>query len=251
MKKITLACLIVTALTIGLSPTVAAEKYLWPCPQDESDAKLIRDLKEALSDVDHIVPNVPPEEEKYLRAEYDALIPSSFNEKTGKFKESELPQNVQLTRFAALESRPLYHPWLVRAQLRNVLDEISALEKPDPNPRYLDTDATQLLRAIRSASTLASFDTSIHNYVNAVAERRAPNPLGDKGEVTKLQGRPLGLFLGMQRFEECKLARVASRTGILAPRRELGSDDKSRRVTAGSDPVPNSLTAWDRSPSER
>lgn len=149
-------------------------------------------IKEELKRIDAHVPNIPPDEEKYFRKEYETIMNSS-----------SLSRAIRGERYAELQQRKLFHAWRLREQFAPLQLKLNDLfnEKQTSRGKYKSVPANQLAQAIDLFSDVIRFKEETVEYIDRDPENRAAN----------FAAIGLGVsFIGssLEEFMQCKLAQI-------------------------------------------
>ena len=109
MKHRSKATLVANCLKFGVvlvAPFASAADEFVTTQCDYGDSRAIEQITGALVEIDRVLPQVPPEEERYLAAEYKAPTEADQTDSA-----TQQVLNVRMTR---LQARPLYYVWQVR-----------------------------------------------------------------------------------------------------------------------------------------
>jgi hypothetical protein len=184
------------------------------------DPSLSENIGSSLRYLDTALPNVTPEEDKYLTAERAAMIELADEAST-----KHEPYTQADKRGANLESRRLYHVWLVRHDLieaqRSVefilLDQKHAYARMEagtapksyqPMDVFTNDDARKLYRALNALEALSALQRSTSELLLLESQRRSDQILSDKQRIN-LYSRNLQLVFNLKMYMQCKLAKFA------------------------------------------
>jgi hypothetical protein len=184
------------------------------------DPSLAEKIGSSLSYLDIALPNITPEEDRYLTSERAAMIELA-NDASAK-KE---PYTLSDKRGANLESRRLYHVWLVRHDLveaqRSVefilLDQKHAYARMEagtapksyqPMDFFTNDDARKLYRALNAVDALSALQRSTSEFLLLESQRRTDKLLSEKQWIS-VYSRNLQFVFNLKMFMQCKLAKFA------------------------------------------
>lgn len=173
------------------------------CMADDDQA-IVR-LIAALDSAAIALPNVPPEEDKYLIAEAKAARKLYF-ESTAN---NGLAQQSN-SRFLHLETRPLYHVWRVRNELVPAREKLATVLSTSGLVAYRkNAEAEKLDRA-------ASAGYAVNRYTVELTELLTRESIQSTGLLTgnqylTLRGDLLELNPTLAHYMACKLAKVMGR----------------------------------------
>ena len=173
-----------------------------------------------LADIDSSLPNIPPEEEKYLAAESAATDKLYQIESVKKISHS-----VTNARFHKLENRRLYFVWNVKLDLKKVIAAVdfilcdhdsayklwldgNAPSNWSPIKIYENPEATKLERAAGSLYSISNLQMSLREFLIR-EEAHGADPLLSSEQYNKLQGQHLAPMTDMAFYIKCKLAKAA------------------------------------------
>jgi hypothetical protein len=164
--------------------------------------------------IDEALPQIPPEEERYFKREYAALMgPMSWSGDAAT-------KAVFAQRFDELQKRRLFYVWQVRKELPQVAFEVEAVERPalefeafmegkfkgaPPSNAYADERANRLNRALRASSALSDLAIRMADLL----DRNSIKPLFSGQQFQILAFRTGMLVSNMNQYAECQLAKVA------------------------------------------
>ena len=196
MKLITYclaSCLTVTSLgaaAAGFDPAVPR------CVP--GDDRILDRMLASLQTADELMPNVPPEEEKYLVAE-SAAVKRVMDEEAERKVEDH---SRWLSMNRALRARPLYFVWAARNDLSEARRQIQAIRATNGVTTYRNSpEAEKLERATHAISALSRYAKSLEAALDSPVVK-VPVPTS----FSLYAGLYLNHDLG--RFMSCKLARV-------------------------------------------
>ena len=164
-----------------------------------SGEELIAKLSQDLVRADQVLPNIPPEEAKYINDE-GLAIKRIYRSKDQKYEYSTLVE-----RFSKLSSRPLYKVSNVRLALTNAKESLNKISSSSTGNMYYpkSVEADKLYRAIQATEPIAT-------YVTEVAEfSRMDTPPGMQNkQVVDLHGEAILMPGILQDFMICKLEKA-------------------------------------------
>lgn len=174
---------------------------------DEGLGRLLANVKE----IDKALPNIPPEEARYLEAEMESMMRAS--------KDSDAKSTgSRANKIAAkLLGRHFYPVWELRRSVKkaeNALVTITDLNPPNYGGDYIfygRSEAEKLRRASNSIRPIATLSVGIKDFLNST-EGRTGEYLSQK-DYNFFVGATYFLSANLGNYIQCKLAKiVASQT---------------------------------------
>jgi hypothetical protein len=198
-----------------------SETYISAACKSADDASVMG-IGQSLAHIGSVLPNVSPEESKYLEAE-SASVQLAYSE------ENAARRNHQVSgrRYADLISRPFYYLWKVRQNLQLAVEMTDAIVDAHARTKFegwgydlkknvgfpvipfKNADAIKLAWAIDSVSSLAAFAMSVSVFVTR-EEFRSGNELLTEGQRADVSSESELLAIRLQNFMTCKLAKSAA-----------------------------------------
>lgn len=180
------------------------------CPFAD-DADLQKNATSILDYADQVLPNVPPEEDRYLTAE-SAAAQKVYTDERKQNNWQEPTQGQGNRRYAALQARPLYTVWGVRKNIVEARKAITEILKPAPpilvtyrkNP-----EAEKLERATRALNSVNGYALSMQDFLTRQSFTSATLITSD--QYLRLYGGALVLTSDVGQYMDCKLAKVMGR----------------------------------------
>jgi hypothetical protein len=161
---------------------------------------------------DAALPNIPPEEDKYLTAE-SAAAKKVYDEELEKNNWNAPLQGQGNMRYAALEARPLYVVWGVRKDLATARQAIAAILASDPPGLVTyrkNPEAEKLERATRAIWPVTAY--SVHMEEFLTRQNLAPaKAMITSDQWTRLYSGALTLNTDLANYMSCKLAKIMGR----------------------------------------
>jgi hypothetical protein len=152
-----------------------------------------------------VLPNVPPEESKYLQAETDAA-----------YKLQPTNEAQSNARYAGLEKRPLYQVWVVRRSLTAAQDSIAAITNNDSSASAIykkSPEAEKLNRALRAETYAVNYSRAMTRFLTL--QERSPNGVMlTADQYSGLWGGVYSLPEDIGYYMDCKLAKVMGRQAL-------------------------------------
>ncbi|MBC8641621.1 hypothetical protein IAG25_32880 [Caballeronia sp. EK] len=179
------------------------------------DDASLKTLTATLDYADQVLPNIPPEEDRYLTAESTAAQ-KVYEEELKKNNWKAPAQSQGNTRYAALEARPLYTVWGVRNALAKAKLSIAAILDEGSGTGFVtyrkNPDAAKLDRALHAIYPLDAYALSMQ----ALLTKQTYVPQSHKIMLTadqwsKLYGGTSTLTTNLGYYMSCKLAKVMGR----------------------------------------
>ncbi|NLP64207.1 hypothetical protein [Paraburkholderia sacchari] len=163
-------------------------------------------LKNFIGQLDYadlVLPNVPPEEDRYLTAESAAAQKLYMDEST---------RGQGNMRYAALDARPLYVVWGVRKDLVDSKRAIAGiLEDGGPARSYRkNPEAEKLERATRALLPVTEYSLHMQDFLTR--QNLAPNKaIVTSEQWARLYSGALTLTSDLGYYMSCKLAKIMGR----------------------------------------
>ncbi|PMS17835.1 hypothetical protein C0Z18_18485 [Trinickia dabaoshanensis] len=171
-------------------------------------------LKKFIGQLDYaelVLPNIPPEEGRYLTAE-SAAAKKIYDEELEQNNWKAPLQGQGNMRYAALEARPLYVVWVVRKDIVKAKQAIAGiLEQGGPPRSYRkNQDAEKLERATRAL--LPVTDYALHMQDLLTRQNLMPTDrMLTSEQWTRLYSGALTLNSDLGYYMSCKLAKIMGR----------------------------------------
>ena len=182
---------------VSAAPAVESTNVLIACVSGGDEA--LRLMKGLLEAADESLPNVPPEEEKYLAAE-SATGLRMYKTELAANPPDHTPSN---KLYAALFSRPLYAAWEARKELRNARLAIQQIGQSEGRaivyPR--NVEAMKLRQAIQAVPSIARYEKALESFSNS------PFVTND---VMRVLTANFMLSQELSWYMECRLAKTVS-----------------------------------------
>jgi len=175
------------------------------CLALKSDDDLINGMIEILDYADRTIPNIPPEEEKYLTAEQAAALRLFREELTEKRSHEQSNE-----RFRKLQSRPLYYVWEVRETIAPTKEALAKIRTLDVSRTYKSDEAEKLDRAARSAYRVSDYAIHMQIYLKR-SEWGISAMQVSQSQYNELLSGALAINTSLADYEGCKLARLIGR----------------------------------------
>ncbi|KUZ36562.1 hypothetical protein [Burkholderia territorii] len=175
---------------------------------DAGLAKLISQLDYAAE----ALPNIPPEEDRYLTAESSAALKVYVEEQ--KQNNWEPPTQGQGNmRFAALAARPLYTVWKVRKDLAEAKRAIAGIVRDGGPARSYkgNPEAEKLERATRAIGPISTYSLQMQEFLTRQTLAQNNNMLVTPEQWARLYSGALTLDSGLGYYMSCKLAKIMGR----------------------------------------
>ncbi|CAN7777605.1 hypothetical protein LJR290_007900 [Variovorax sp. LjRoot290] len=185
-------CALLACSAIAATPEqLQAAKTLCQHHDDPSIVEVASQLDEA----DKVLPNIPPEEERYLKAERAAAA-RLMSEKDTR------PRAVQMR--SALRARPLYAVYELRMDLKKAQTAINAILAPDRWEDYpQNAEAEKLSRAVASLPELAIYAREV-----VVFEHNKQRVFVDEDRLAGLSIDAYVMQVDLAGYIRCKLAKA-------------------------------------------
>jgi hypothetical protein len=163
----------------------------------ESPRDTITKIKAALEVIDTNIPNIPPEERKFIERENNAMVSSATHD-----------QQAMVKHMTALESRPLYAAWEVRVQLEYAQSKVDEVFKEAGMAVFFydRENANVLHRMMTLATFVASVDSAVNKYLGHVADELVPELT--RPQLISVTQASAGLGFDIERAMQCQLASV-------------------------------------------
>lgn len=159
----------------------------------------VAELRSHLQVIDLNVPNVSPEERKFLEHEQNAFMELRSNE--AKAKALNTASN---RRMAELLSRPLYYAWQVRDPLESAIANVDAIYRNEGTSFFEAEDANVLDRMIQASTDVSYVASASHEYLDHVSSSIQPElTLDQVGAVAAASGQ---IGWELQFAMQCELA---------------------------------------------
>lgn len=175
------------------------------------DDASLQKLTAQLDYADQVLPNIPPEEDRYLTAE-SASAQKVYLEELEKNNWKAPIQGQGNTRYAALEARPLYTVWGVRKDLVEAKRAITEITRPEPglvNYRK-NQDAEKLERATKALSPVNKYALQIQKLLTRQTFV-SNSVLITSDQYSRLYSGALTLTSDLGYYMSCKLAKIMGR----------------------------------------
>ena len=205
------------AIFAGFSGSVAlAQKDFDPAETRcmRADDSIISSLLSQIDYADQNLPNIPPEEQRYLDAESAAAARMYKDE--SQSEASSYARSTQIYR--NLYSRPLYTVWAFRKTIEPARSALKRVLKQQPNPALGDPDyitykknpeAEKLERAAPAISAVGQYTIALQNLLTKIGEQNYSSIT--QSQWTRLLGSAYGASYDLPAFIECKLAKIMGR----------------------------------------
>lgn len=177
------------------------------CMLDHGDT--ISSLLHEIDMVDNALPNVPPEEARYLEAESkgalgvaqeDAAKGTSFDPVTDK-------------RLESLYARPLYPIWEFRPVLEKTRKALEQVMKPTMGLQtYNNPDAEILVREMRASAHIAAYSRAAERLI----QRLKAAPIMTTAQYDRLEYDSGIMPLRFAYVMRCRLAKIMGRQTVTA-----------------------------------
>lgn len=176
-----------------------------------SDDASLQNMTAQLDYAEQVLPNIPPEEDRYLTAE-SAAAQKVYQEELEKNNWKEPTQGQGNMRYAALEARPLYTVWGVRKDLVEAKRAITEIIKPGPGLVIYrkNQDAEKLERATKALYPVNRYALHIQELL-ARQMLTSNNLLITSDQYSRLYSGALTLTSDLGYYMSCKLAKVMGR----------------------------------------
>lgn len=207
--------IVFTCLLLGLMYIPAFADNNNPNDYDPAESRCVRANDETINRlisnldyVDHALPNIPPEEQHYLEAEYNRAL-DTLNEEM--LKNGKAPKGNKM--FYKLSLRPLYDVWYLRRTIEPARLALERVLKRQPHPENGDADfityknnpeAEKLERASMAEFQVEGFVTQLDIYLDKIEYQQ--KPFSDDTYV-RLLGNG-GMADDLSAFINCKLAKI-------------------------------------------
>ncbi len=165
-----------------------------------------------LESIDQLLPNIPPEETKYLELEYALAMRIGMEE--SKDKIPGLPRSSKMLN--SLSNRPLYKVWELRKVLVSTREEVDKIlakrtqskeSNVDPNTHYpKDDEAEKLYRAINASYQLAVFSRAVEVFSNS--HDQSTQPILTSEQLSSMHISSLLMPIEARLYMHCKLAKI-------------------------------------------
>lgn len=176
------------------------------------DEQIGSKLMSTLDYANQVLPNIPPEEERYLKAESDAAQKVYRQEMEQNNWKSQVGGQGQ-RRFGALAQRPLYDVWELRnrlAELRAEFENILQASNDGAGLAYRKVpEAAKLSRATHSLLALNSYTLTLGQFL--AKQERGRFQVISSEQYDRLYSGALMLPVNLHNYMDCKLARVVGR----------------------------------------
>ncbi|MGS1060087.1 hypothetical protein [Burkholderia glumae] len=198
-----------------VSPAFSAEL---PKDYDPADTRCgfddasLNNVLGQLAYADQALPNIPPEEDRYLTVE-SAAAKKVYEEELKKNDWNPPLQGQGNMRYAALEARPLYVVWNLRKELAEAQRKITEILKP-PVPIFVtyrkNPEAEKLERATRALLSVTEYSLRMQDFLTR--QNLAPNSaMITSDQWSRLYSGALTLNSDLGYFMSCKLAKIMGR----------------------------------------
>lgn len=212
--KITYAVFLALGLSVAL-PAFSADR---PKDYDPAETRCSgfddASLKNSLGQLDYadlVLPNIPPEEDRYLTAE-SAAAKKIYSEELEKNNWKAPLQGQGNIRYAALEARPLYTVWGIRKDLVEAKRAIAGILDGGGLARSYrkNQDAEKLERATRALLPVTAY--ALHMQDLLTRQNLTPaNRMLTSEQWTRLYSGALTLNSDLGYYMSCKLAKIMGR----------------------------------------
>jgi hypothetical protein len=174
-----------------------------------ADDDSIQRLEQRLDYVDHMLPNIPPEEDRYLTAESERGM-KVYQEEQDKHLSTD-PSDQILSTLAA---RKLYYPWKIRKELAKLKHDVAKIlsHKPSPEELYMPTyrgndEAEKLKLAAQALDSAHSYSLQVQEYMTRGQLGKAPPVLASE-QFLNVYGGLISLTPDLANYIQCKLAKI-------------------------------------------
>jgi hypothetical protein len=194
MKTAVFACcawLACSAVAAATSEQLAAVKTYCKYNDDPSIVEVASQLDKA----DKALPNIPPEEERYLKAERAAAK---------RLMSDKATRPIALQMGAALRARPLYAVYELRLELEEARAAIKAILAPDAWPEYRQNAEAEKLH--RAASSLPDLVGYAHEVV--AFQHNQKRAFVDEDRLAGLSLDAYVMQIDLAGYIRCKLAKA-------------------------------------------
>jgi hypothetical protein len=158
---------------------------------EQYDDASINEIKLIVGRVDAVVPQIPPEEDRYLRAEQNFLLKRGQSPARG-------PES-----WRALTNRPLYYSWQLRERIDPLLNSVDKILDSNPASIYKNLESEKLARAIAALSLWDDYARELQNFL----DKDNFVQLDEDTRYRSHSGRYWGARI-LQGFLRCKLAKI-------------------------------------------
>ncbi|MBN3770720.1 hypothetical protein [Burkholderia sp. Se-20378] len=209
------------AVFLSLLLTLAFPAFSADLPKDYDPAETrcgfddasLKNVIGQLDYADQVLPNIPPEEDRYLTAE-SAAAKKVYDEELRKNNWKTPLQGQGNMRYGALEARPLYAAWNLRKELVEAKGKITEILKPEPVPVLVtyrkNPEAEKLERATRALLSITTYSLRMQDFLTR--QNLAPNnAMITSDQWTRLYSGALTLNSDLGYYMSCKLAKIMGR----------------------------------------
>ncbi|MFC0398590.1 hypothetical protein [Paraburkholderia rhizosphaerae] len=175
------------------------------------DDSSLEKMTAQLDYADQVLPNIPPEEDRYLTAESSAAK-KVYEDELKKNDWKEPVQGQGNMRYAALEARPLYTVWGVRKDLVEARQAIDGILKPGSGLVIYrkNPDAEKLQRALRALYPADRYALHMQELLTKQT-LTSNNRMITSEQYSRLYGGALTLTTNLGYYMDCKLAKIMGR----------------------------------------
>jgi hypothetical protein len=167
------------------------------------DDEVVQRLIDRVNAIDHVLPQIPPEELTYLDAQ-TKYANKVFDDEGGMaFASSHVKSN---KLYAELQRRPLYAVWKIREQIGPARYSLNVIQ--DKSIQHLifysrNSEAEKLQRTADALFPLSRFGLSIADYLNTPQAAY----ISEKDQVLLYSSRD-GFSMDLSFYLQCKLAKA-------------------------------------------
>jgi len=180
-----------------------------------SDDANLHYVGDALDYADQSLPNIPPEEERYLTTETSSALKVGAEE-----REQKGSTDLSDKRFNDLARRPLYYVWKVRQALTHARDAVANILTPqDKDPRaraenlaarqLKNDEAEKLQRAIYAQGEIDAYLLAMQDFITRIDTIQ--NLAMSHEQVTRIYTQIVMMPTNMRSYMSCKLAKALMR----------------------------------------
>jgi len=189
---------------LAVEKAFAIDPVKFICANRDDDVfneRYVKDFEYA----DLVLPNIPPEEEKYLAAEYAAAMKL--------YEEEQLqnrPHGQSTDRLNALQQRPLYDVWQVRKSVAVTRTALATVLVLQPHTSYMglgeNIEAEKLAQAIAATKHVMGYLISMREFL--VHQSTTPNPIISSDQRLRIYASMLTMSGTLPDYMRCKLTKI-------------------------------------------
>jgi hypothetical protein len=178
-------------LVCGVMPLLAFADAKVSAFCEGNDDPSINQIRQSIALADAIIPQIPPEEDRYLDAEEKSLFMG------------EKPKIRGTERWEALTRRPLYYSWKLRAAIRPVVESLDQLRDSTSPLFYKNIETAKMYRAITGYRFWNEYVRELQTFLDKERFLQI-----DQGTRYRLFANGLAGNLALEQFMLCKLSKL-------------------------------------------